>query len=385
MRALPRFVACALMLSLALLPGCVQTASEKAPPKPGPTPAPSPVPTFKVGILTGTVSQGEDEYRAAEQVKSKYGDRIVHVTYPDNFMQEQETTISQITGLAADKDVKAIVLCQAVPGSAAAIDKIRQTRPDLPIICVVPHEDPKMIEKKANLAFETNNLERGNTIVKLAKDMGATKFLHYSFPRHMAMELLSKRRTVMEKKCAELGMEFVFVTAPDPMGPDGIPGAQKFILEDVPRQVTKNGKNICVFSTNCAMQEPLIKAALEQGVIFAEQCCPSPTHGYPNALGLDVKGIAGDMPKILKAIQDKVVASGGAGRFATWPVPVNMVFLRASVELAMQAVEGKAKLTDEAAVAAALEKEAGVKMKLSKYSPDGNFWLAVMDSIIFGK
>jgi len=62
-----------------------------------------------------------------------------------------------------------------------------------------------------------------------------------------------------------------------------------------------------------------------------------------------------------------------------------MVFLRAGVELAIQAVEGEIQLTDEAAVKAALEAEAGVTMQLSKYSEDGNFWLAVMDSVIFGK
>lgn len=372
---------CVILVSV-MLAGCAQQAT---PPEPGPGPEPVTTPAFKIGILTGTVSQGEDEYRAAEQVKAKYGDRIVHVTYPDNFMQEQETTISQLTGLAADPDVKAIVVCQAVPGTAAAIDKIREDRPDLPFIVVVPHEDVKMMEGKADLMFETNNLERGNTIVQLAKDMGATHFLHYSFPRHMAMELLAARRTMMEEKCQELGIEFVFVTAPDPTGPDGIPGAQRFILEDVPRQVAQLGKDICVFSTNCGMQDPLIKAALQEGAIFAEQCCPSPTHGYPNALGLDVQGIAGDMPKILQAIEEKVVAEGGAGRFASWPVPINMVFLRAGVELAMKAVEGEIELTDEAAIKAALEAEAGVPMTLTKYSPEGNFWLAVMDSVIFRK
>ena len=30
----------------------------------------------------------------------RYGDRVVHVTYPDNFMQEQETFID-VTELAA--------------------------------------------------------------------------------------------------------------------------------------------------------------------------------------------------------------------------------------------------------------------------------------------
>jgi len=371
---------CVILISV-MLAGCAKPAAPQEPSGP----APSTAPTFKVGIMTGTVSQGEDEYRAAEQMKARYGDRIVHVTYPDNFMQEQETTISQLTGLAADPDVKAIVVCQAVPGTSAAIDKIRESRPDLPIVVVVPHEDVKMMEGKADLMFETNNLERGNTIVQLAKEMGATHFLHYSFPRHMSMELLAQRRAMMEEKCKELGIEFVFVTAPDPMGPDGIPGAQRFILEDVPRQVAQYGKDICVFSTNCGMQEPLIKAALQEGAIFAEQCCPSPTHGYPNALGLDVEGIAGDMPKILEAIEEKVVAEGGAGRFASWPVPINMVFLRAGVELDMQAVEGKIQLNDEAAIKAALEAEAGVSMQLTKYSDEGNFWLAVMDSVIFGK
>jgi cytochrome c-type biogenesis protein CcmH/NrfF len=80
---------------------------------------------YKIGLVTGTVSQGEDEYRAAEKMVAKYGDMITHVTYPDNFMQEQETTIAQITGLADDPEVKAIVICQAVPGSIAALLRVK--------------------------------------------------------------------------------------------------------------------------------------------------------------------------------------------------------------------------------------------------------------------
>src|SRR5258706_15168898 len=54
---------------------------------------------FKIGVMTGTVSQGEEDFRAAQQVKAKYGSRVTAVTYPDNFMQEQETVIAQLTGL----------------------------------------------------------------------------------------------------------------------------------------------------------------------------------------------------------------------------------------------------------------------------------------------
>ncbi|NLY67521.1 MAG: DUF3798 domain-containing protein, partial [Tissierellia bacterium] len=81
---------------------------------------------FKIGIVTGTVSQGEEEFRAAENAIAKYGDSIKHVTYPDKFSQEQETTIAQITSLASDPEVKAIIICQAVPGTSAAIDKIKE-------------------------------------------------------------------------------------------------------------------------------------------------------------------------------------------------------------------------------------------------------------------
>lgn len=58
---------------------------------------------YHIGIVTGTVSQEEDTYRGAEFMVKKYGDvngggMLLHVTMPDNFMQEMETTISQIAG-----------------------------------------------------------------------------------------------------------------------------------------------------------------------------------------------------------------------------------------------------------------------------------------------
>ena len=77
---------------------------------------------WKVAILTGTVSQGEEEFRAAEKALATYGpEHIVTATYPDNFMSEMETTVSQIVSFASDPDVKAIVMCQAVPGAKAGL------------------------------------------------------------------------------------------------------------------------------------------------------------------------------------------------------------------------------------------------------------------------
>lgn len=341
--------------------------------------------SMKVGIITGTVSQGEDEYRGAEAMKAKYGDRVITATYPDNFTAEMETYISQIKGMAQDKSVKAIVIVQAVPGTKAAIEQVRQTRKDITFLIGSPHEDPGVIDKVADVIVSTDELGRGKTIIAMAKQLGATKFLHYSFPRHMSMELLAQRAEIFKTECEAQGMEFVFVTAPDPLGPSGLPGAQQFILEDVPRQVAKYGKDIALFSTNCGMQEALIKAALQNGAIFPEQCCPSPTHGYPSALGIDVAGMSGDMNAIIKAIDAKIVEGNGAGRFATWPVPINMLMVKALTELAFDKIEKRVTTLDLAAVEKKFEEMAGVPMEFSLYAPGGTYLMCTAGSIVFGK
>lgn len=60
------------------------------------------------------------------------------------------------------------------------------------------------------------------------------KRLYISFPRHMSYETLGRRRAIMEQACKDLGIKFVFETAPDPTSDVGVAGAQQFILEKVP-------------------------------------------------------------------------------------------------------------------------------------------------------
>ncbi len=341
---------------------------------------------FKIGIVTGTVSQGEEEFRAAENMIAKYGaDKIKHVTYPDKFAQEQETTIAQITGLASDPEIKAIVICQAVPGTAAAIDKIKETRDDILFIAGVPHEDPETISARADIIIETDNLKRGETIVELAAEMGAETFIHYSFPRHMSMELLSRRRDIMKQKAAELGVNFVELDAPDPTGDAGIPGAQQFMIEDVPRQVDKYGKNTAFFNTNCGMQEPLIKSVLETGAIYPEQCCPSPYHAYPGALGIEIPSDkAGDVSFMLEQIHAKIDEKGASGRFATWKVSANMAMLETAVEYAIDYGKGEVEKFDKDHFVNLLKEVTGDdNIAVSELEDHPNFLLFVASSEIF--
>lgn len=114
------------------------------------------VQNYKIGIITGTATQGDEEITQATKMKEKYGDMIVTSTYPDNFTTETETVISNAVAMASDPDVKAIVWCQAVPGTAAAIDKVRETRPDMVFIAGTPGEDPGVIDPKADIVLQVD-------------------------------------------------------------------------------------------------------------------------------------------------------------------------------------------------------------------------------------
>jgi len=298
-----------------------------------------------IGIVTGTVSQGEDELRGAEAMIAKYGDAnsggmIKHVTYPDNFTQELETTIGTITGLADDPEMKVIVVNQAIPGTVAAFTQIREKRPDILLLANSSQEDTAMIEAVSDLVVDPDNVNRGYLMILAAKKMGAKKFVHISFPRHMSIELLSLRKSIMEEACKDLGLEFIFETAPDPTSDVGVPGAQQFILEKMPAWVEKYGKDTAFFCTNDAQTEPLLKRVAELGAIFVEPDLPSPIMGYPGAFGIDLKAEAGNWPAILKKVEETVVAKGGAKRMGTWAFSYGYTATEGLVEYGKNVVEG---------------------------------------------
>lgn len=340
---------------------------------------------FKIAIYTNTVSQNEEEFRSGELALKKYGPQmIVTQTMPDNFMKEQETLIANALALVSDPEVKALIMNQAVPGAAAAFEKVRETRPDVFLVAITPGETD-VIADKADLVLQPDELAMGYAIPAQAHKMGAKVFVHYSFPRHMSYPLLAQRRDIFREECEKLGMTFVDATAPDPTGDAGIPGAQQFILEDVPRKVKEYGKDTNFFSTNCAMQEPLIKACLETGAINAQQCCPSPYHGYPGALGIDVQGHEGDIDYLVGQIKAKIAEKGGTGRFSTWPVPFSMMSTAAAVEYAKGYLEGKTsgKIDMDYLKQCYQEASGGYDLQFSTYDNKDNFILVLSDYITF--
>ena len=300
-----------------------------------------------IGIITGSVSQSEDDRRGAEAFQAKYGEDMVKLAiYPDNFTEELETTIQTIVNMSDDPKMKAIIVNQAVPGTTEAFRQIKERRPDIICIAGESHEDLPEIGSAADLVVNNDFVARGYLMIRTAHEMGCDTFVHISFPRHMSYETMSRRVAIMKAACEEFGMQFVLETAPDPTTDVGVAGAQAYILEKAPEWIEKYGKNSAFFCTNDAHTEPLLKQLLAYGGCFVEADLPSPTMGYPGALGIDLTAEAGDYAKILAKVESAINEKGGEGRFGTWAYSYGYTVSAGLAEHALNVIKGESELLD---------------------------------------
>ena len=309
-----------------------------------------------IGIITGSVSQSEDDRRGAEAFQAMYGEDMVKLAiYPDNFTEELETTIQTIVNMSDDPDMKAIIVNQAVPGTTEAFRQIKEKRPDILCIAGESHEDLPEIGSAADLVVNNDFVARGYLMIRTAHELGCDTFVHISFPRHMSYETMSRRVAIMKAACEEFGMKFVLETAPDPTTDVGVAGAQAYILEHVPQWVEQYGEHAAYFCTNDAHTEPLLKQLLEYGGYFIEADLPSPTMGYPGALGIDLTAEAGDYAKILAKVESAIVEKGGAGKFGTWAYSYGYTVSAGLAQHALNVINGESELLDIDDIAKAYE------------------------------
>lgn len=352
---------------------------------------------YHIGIVTGTVSQAEDEFRAAEKAIELYGSAdnggiIKHDTYPDRFEAEQETTISKIVAMADDPLMKAVIVNQSVPGTVAAFNQIREKRPDILLVNLVAQEDTVMVENASDLVMDADNVSRGYRIVAAAKEMGAKKFAHITFPRHMSIELLALRRAIMEEACKDLGLEFISLNAPDPTTDIGVPGAQQYIAENIQPWIDKYGKDTAFFCTNDAHTEPLLRGVAAGGAIFVEQDLPSPIMGYPKAFSVDIQNMAGDWKAINAAVEKAVIAKGGDKRMGTWAYSLGYSLTLGAVDHVMEVLKGQGELLNKEQILASIQKYTeGAKWMAENYvdratgeTKDNHFLLA-QDTYVYGR
>ena len=352
---------------------------------------------YHVGIVTGTVSQSEDEVRAAEFLIKKYGDvknggMIQHLTFPNNFNAEQETTISQLVSLANDPMMKAIIMNQAVPGCTEGFRRVREIRPDIKLLAAVPYEDPLVISKAADLIMRNDFVSAGYRVIWASKQLGAKTFVHISFPRHMSVEPLTRRRMIMEQACKDLGVKFVFETAPDPLSDVGVVGAQQYLLENVPKWVKKYGKNTSFYATNDAHTEPLIRQIVQYRRHHGGGQPALAAAGLPRRAGHRPQGRAGQLPGHHGQDREGHCRQGRRrppGHLALLLPGRDTVGL---VQHAMNVVEGKSKMTDMKDIFKAFGMYTPGTKWAGSYYIDGstgvkvnNFVMLLQDTYIFGK
>ena len=350
----------------------------------------------KIGIVTSSSKVNKSDFRSVKPLINKYGeDKIVHRTWPENFMSERGQMTEIVEALAADRDVRAILINQAYIGSNAAIDAVKKTRDDLFIVYCWTHEPVPEAVTRANLLLWPNEMGMGQAMVRQAKKQGAGVFVHYSFQRHLILDLICQRRDKIRETCAAEGLRFVEAAALDPVSDAGPGPALQFILEDVPRMVAKYGVDTAFFATNCALQAPLIKAVVDCRAIYTQPCCPSPFHGFPEALGIQTEDGSDDLNYIIGEACRIAAEKNMTDRLSTWPVSASMMFTNAGAEYAIKWLRGEVPKTgiDETALmdcmSSYVKEVVGekVEVEMSSYSENGttfdNFKLALMSYLDF--
>jgi len=295
----------------------------------------------KIAILTGSEANSQEEYTAAQMALEAIGtERVIVDIYSDNFMDDIEGTTNKLLAFAEDPDVGAIIVMQSVPGTLDAFEQIRESRPDMLLISGLPHEDIGAMASAADLVMLSDEARQAEPIMQKCEEWGIEVFVHYSFPRHMALSEVIARRDLLAEKAAELGIEFVEVEIPDPVADTGLAYSRSQLASDVGTQMnTYADKKVAFFCTNCGVQSALQEAVLNYAnAYYPSPCCPSPFHGFGESLGLelDLRNPAGALSAVAGALKEH----GAAGRFATAAVPMNMAIIDVAGEYAAKYLDG---------------------------------------------
>lgn len=344
----------------------------------------------KIGIITGPADQFQEEYLAALNLKEKYGEMVEISLYPD-IKEPKANALALNMKSLADGGAEAIVISPGVTGTAEAMQRVRDSYPDMFFVCGASGESRELIASVADIVLNVDDEGAPEAIVRQARKMGAKVFVHYTYARHMGEAALSARRDAFREACNEEGIQFVDATIPDPLDVGGAVAAIGFVQEDVPRMVASYGTDTAFYATEEVVQEALINAVLWEGALFPLQCVPSPFYAYPGAFEFEIPYESkDDVSYVLDEINKSVTAKGGEGRFSTWPVPLNDLFIEAGTEYALSFLKGETlSRNDSAKLKQICEGVAGgYNVAFSNYdSPTGvkleNYYFILPDFINF--
>jgi len=108
------------------------------------------------GIIAIVTNADDEEFRSAEALVQRFGaHRIMHRTWPADFIIEADTMAATLSEISSNPEVGAIIINQGVMHTNAAIDVVRRERGDDVFIAVAnPQEDPREVYARVDLALE---------------------------------------------------------------------------------------------------------------------------------------------------------------------------------------------------------------------------------------
>lgn len=332
---------------------------------------------YKIGLMISPLATREEYYRTAEMLIEEYGsEKFVMDVYPENPQNEQEVTISKALNMAMDPDVKVMIFDSADIGTIAAVDKIKEERPEMKIYFGSLNEDIYEQQKVADLMITIDPELYGESVAQMAVDAGAKHFIFYSFARHMSNSMKVRYMDAMKKVCDDNGVAFEQISMPDPMGDAGVSGAQQFLLESIPSLMDQYGtKDIAYFATVSTIQESMLKCIVENGGIYPCHTDPSPFSAFAGALGLEIpEDHKYDAEYVTNMISEKLGEYNENGRVGGWEQSLVRLEMEFLFEYAMDYCEGKTNeqnnLPDEAVVQELLTKIYGDSVKFNNCTND---------------
>jgi hypothetical protein len=357
----------------------------------------------------------EDALLRAEALVVQFGqEQVVHKIWPSwGAVNGEEIIDEMFSEISEDHDVKAMIIFDSFSDSSYVIDSLTDLRDDIFLVFVIYAFSDKAdyIDVRADLIIQTDAHRLGETYARQAISMGAETLAEYSFPMNRSDPVHSLRRDAIITTAEREGIRFIDLEAPTPGGGDWLQiNMSPFLMQDLPRQAERLGKNTAFFGSSIFFQDLIMTQTVATGAIFVLTDHPSIFHTYPEVFEIeyrietDQEDELGrpilrrmDVPELLQALDEAVDAAGMAGRVSCWAVPDFMMWLTIGFMYSVEWLSGN--VPQERGVididvlerlareyTASLGLDAGVTLEALTHDGEmiGHYVLGVIDYYVFG-
>lgn len=241
----------------------------------------------RVGIITN-ISAQSGAHAAAQCLAEKAEGHITIKTWPEDYMAQQEQAKALIMDMAADRTLGAMILSEAVYGSAEGLAMANTGGLYIGVsrTAYTYGDDTADLAAVTDMMLSPDMEAMGGLLAQQAMEMGAETLVYYTL-RSDTHEGRQLHMQAAKQACGLLGMEFVQVEVPDDNYDAAVPGLAEFFKEDVPARAAQYGRDTAFYGANCAMQEYLLPLVIKHGGIYPQPCCMLCRHSIYNVPGIE--------------------------------------------------------------------------------------------------